>query len=57
MSCTNQWCTGSGFWSPIRPDIWIFWIWIGFDIVFLSTGFRSGLSKWKNFGHAKILVL
>jgi len=21
-----QWCTGSGSWSPILPDVWIFWI-------------------------------
>ena len=50
-----QWCTGSGFWSPVRADIWIFWIWIGLDILFLSTGFGSGLSKWKKSGRAKIL--
>ena len=24
----------------------IFWIWIGLDIVFLSTGFRNRMSKW-----------
>jgi len=35
---------GSGFWSPSWPDIWIFWIWIGLDIISLSTG--SGSSKW-----------
>ena len=27
---TVQWCTGSGFWSPIRPDVWIYVDWIGY---------------------------
>jgi len=30
----NQWSTGSGFWSPIRPDIKFFWIWIGYRFPF-----------------------
>jgi len=46
-SDTKQWCTGSGFWSPIRQILGIFWIWIGLDIVFSSTGSGTGLSKWK----------
>jgi len=30
----HQWCTESGFWSPIRPDIGNFWIWIGYRFLF-----------------------
>jgi len=50
-----QWCKGSGFWSPIRPDICFFWIWIGLDIVFLLTGVGSGLSKWNKIWQCKNL--
>jgi len=48
----HQWCTGSGFWSPTRPDIWILWIWMGMDIVSYSTG--PGLSKWNEMWPCKI---
>jgi len=50
-----QWCTGSGFWSPIRPDIKNFWIWNGLDIASISTGSGTGLSDWINRDHAKKL--
>ena len=33
-SNTNQWCTGSGFWSPIRPDIRNVLEWIGYRFPF-----------------------
>jgi len=32
----RQWCAGSGFWSPIQPDIWNFLDldWIGYRFLF-----------------------
>jgi len=50
-----QWSIGSGFWSPIRPDIWIF-----LDLDWISFSFQADSdSDYPNeikSSRAKILV-
>jgi len=50
LICTHQWYARSGFWSPFRPDIWIF-----LDLDWILFPFQPDYPKEINCGHAKNL--
>jgi len=61
LSTSAKWAILQGSSGVKDPDfrvqlcriLRILFIWIGFDVVYVSTGSVTGLSKLKNCGHAK----